>query len=224
MLNVSSVYREGMKEAPRGQARDPGKRDESEERLRGLRLHAAFRRPAEGGREGRRWPTGHPALDEALGGGLPGGGLVEVFGERSSGRTSFLLGCVAAATRRRELVAWIDGSNALDPESAALAGVVLSRFIWLRPGESGGEDRVFRAAEILMTGGAVQVVVLDLAGRSRFRADAARWFRLQRALRGRELVGVVMGQGGQGVGGAVRLRCFAARERGGSEGVGTAPE
>ena len=79
--------------------------------------------------------SGIPALD-ALTGGLPRGCLTEICGPASSGRTTVLLAALAAATRRGEFCAVIDASDALDPRSAAAAGVELDRLLWVRCGES----------------------------------------------------------------------------------------
>ena len=78
--------------------------------------------------------SGVSALD-ALTGGLPRGCLTEICGPASSGRTTLLLAAVAAATRRGEYCAVVDASDALDPQSAAAAGVELERLLWVRCGE-----------------------------------------------------------------------------------------
>jgi len=79
--------------------------------------------------------SGIPALD-ALTGGLPRGCLTELCGPASSGRTTVLLAALAAATRRGEFCALIDASDALDPHSAAAAGIDLDRLLWVRCSES----------------------------------------------------------------------------------------
>jgi hypothetical protein len=78
--------------------------------------------------------SGIPAID-ALTGGLPRGCLTEICGPASSGRTTFLLAALAAATRRGEFCTVVDASDALDPHSAASAGVALDRLLWVRCGE-----------------------------------------------------------------------------------------
>jgi hypothetical protein len=71
-------------------------------------------------------------LVDALTGGLPRGGLTEIFGPASSGRTSLLLSVLAEMTARREVCALVDATDTFDPESAAAAGVELSRVLWVR--------------------------------------------------------------------------------------------
>jgi recombination protein RecA len=78
--------------------------------------------------------SGAPAID-ALAGGLPRGCLTEICGPASSGRTTLLLAALAAATRRGEFCVVVDASDALDPHSAAAAGVELDRLLWVRCGE-----------------------------------------------------------------------------------------
>ena len=77
--------------------------------------------------------SGIPPLD-SLTGGLPRGCLTEVCGPPSSGRTSLLLAALAAATRRQEVCALVDASDALDPQFAAAAGIDLRRMLWVRCG------------------------------------------------------------------------------------------
>jgi len=79
-------------------------------------------------------PTGIPAVDELLDGGLPLGAITEVVGPECSGRTSFALSFLAGITQAEKVCAWIDVSDSLDPESAAAASVDLSRLLWVRCG------------------------------------------------------------------------------------------
>jgi recombination protein RecA len=78
--------------------------------------------------------TGIPSVDEMLDGGLPLGAITEIVGPDCSGRTSFALSFLSGMTQAGKVCAWIDVSNALQPESAAAAGVDLSRMLWVRCG------------------------------------------------------------------------------------------
>jgi hypothetical protein len=69
---------------------------------------------------------------DALTGGLPRGCLTEICGSASSGRTSILLASLANATRRGEVCAVVDASDALHPASAASAGIEMGRLLWVR--------------------------------------------------------------------------------------------
>src|ERR1700759_2231252 len=75
--------------------------------------------------------TGVPTLD-ALTGGLPRGGLSEVSGSASSGRTGVMLAALATATQQEEVCALVDASDSFDPASARAAGVNLDRLLWVR--------------------------------------------------------------------------------------------
>jgi hypothetical protein len=113
-----------------------------------------------------RLPTGLGPLDAAIGGGLPRERVTEVAGPRSGGRTGLACAVAARATGAGETIAWVDVEDALDPEAAADAGVVLARTLWVRPR---GPREGWRAAEILLRAGGFGLVVLDLdegAGRA----------------------------------------------------------
>lgn len=75
--------------------------------------------------------TGIAGID-ARTGGLPRGCLAEVYGPASSGRTSFLLSTLAAATRRQEACALIDVSDAFHPQSGEDAGINFHNLLWVR--------------------------------------------------------------------------------------------
>lgn len=79
-------------------------------------------------------PTGITELDERLGGGLPLGSISEMTGPECSGRTSLALSLIAGLTQAGRVCAWVDVSDALDPESAAASGVALERLLWVRCG------------------------------------------------------------------------------------------
>jgi hypothetical protein len=79
--------------------------------------------------------TGVREID-GLTGGFPRGCLSEICGPSSSGRTSVLLSALAAATRRQEICALVDTTDALDATSAVVAGVELERLLWIRCGRA----------------------------------------------------------------------------------------
>ena len=79
-------------------------------------------------------PTGVDAVNELLQGGLPLGAISEFVGPECSGRTSLALSFIAQVTRAGNVCAWIDVCDALQPESAAEAGIDLERLLWVRCG------------------------------------------------------------------------------------------
>jgi hypothetical protein len=114
-----------------------------------------------------RCPTGLGEVDRLLGGGFPRGGLSEIAGPPSSGRTSLALALLAAATVRGEMAALVDAADAFDPPSAEAAGVALPRLLWVRPP---GLAEALRSASHLLASRGFAVVVMDLAASGTARA------------------------------------------------------
>jgi hypothetical protein len=152
-------------------------------------------------------PSGVSALDARLGGGFPRGQLSEVIGPRSSGRTSLLLQTIAAATARGELVALVDALDMFDVESAAAAGVDLTRLLWIRGHLVTNQglcrelnqraiEQAIRAFTLVLQAGNFGLVVFDVAEAP---ADAVRrlpfttWLRLQRMVEGSQTACVLLG-------------------------------
>jgi hypothetical protein len=107
----------------------------------------------------RRFTSGVAAVDALCDGGVPRGRISELLGPASSGKTSLLLTCLAAATRRGELAAWVDLADALHPASVAHAGADLQRVLWVRPPAL---TAALRCTELLLHAGGFAVVALDL--------------------------------------------------------------
>ena len=125
-------------------------------------------------------PTGMPAVDALLGGGIPRGRLCEIAGPPSAGRTSLALSILARATAALEVCALVDVADGFDPDSAEAAGVALERVLWARPPARAGLSDALRATSRLLDARGFAVVLLDPAGREREVSRAA-WSRLARA-------------------------------------------
>jgi len=131
--------------------------------------------------------SGIVAMD-ALTGGLPRGCLTEICGPASSGRTTLLLAALAAATRRGECCVLVDASDALDPQSAAAAGVELDRLLWVRCGKNSPEkslEQLLRATDLLLESGGLGLIALDLGDlppQAARRIPLTTWFRFRRAV------------------------------------------
>jgi recombination protein RecA len=149
------------------------------------------------------------AIDD-LTGGLPCGCLSEICGPASSGRTGVLLAALAAATRREEVCALVDTTDAFDPVSAAAAGVDFERLLWVRCGDRrpGGLDfrpqtsdlksdargptpevrpleHALRVTDLLLQSGGFGLVAIDLGDvplHTARRVPLTTWFRFQRAV------------------------------------------
>ena len=87
------------------------------------------------------------------------GGITEIFGRASSGRTSLLAACLREVTRRGALAALVDTDQVFDPVGAARAGVELSRVLWVRCGRR--PERALRAADLLVRCPGFALVALD---------------------------------------------------------------
>ncbi|MBW4637202.1 MAG: recombinase RecA [Gloeocapsa sp. UFS-A4-WI-NPMV-4B04] len=103
-------------------------------------------------------PSGALTLDLALGGGLPKGRVIEIYGPESSGKTTVALHAVAEVQKNGGIAAYVDAEHALDPTYAAALGVDINNLLISQPdtGESALEivDQLVRSA-------AVDVVVID---------------------------------------------------------------
>jgi recombination protein RecA len=67
--------------------------------------------------------SGALTLDLALGGGLPKGRVIEIYGPESSGKTTLALHAVAEVQKSGGTAAFVDAEHALDPTYAAALGV-----------------------------------------------------------------------------------------------------
>jgi hypothetical protein len=114
---------------------------------------------------------------------LPRGCLTEVFGPASSGRTTVLYAALAASTAREEVCALVDADDAFDPASAAAAGVLLDRVLWVRCRHQA--EHGLKAADLLIQGGGFGLVAMDLGdtpAETARRISLTSWFRLRRAV------------------------------------------
>ncbi len=85
--------------------------------------------------------TGIATADTMLEGGIPRGSITEISGAASTGRTSFVLSVISSVTQSEAACAWVDAHDALSPQSAAAAGIVLARLLWLRTKPMSTEQR-----------------------------------------------------------------------------------
>jgi hypothetical protein len=127
-------------------------------------------------------PCGIESVD-SLTGGFPRGGISELIGPESSGRTTLVHALLAASTSRGEICCYIDTHDNFDPQTAAAAGVALPQLVWIRCG--GNAEHAFKAADSILHAGGFGVVALDLARitpRVANRIPLSYWYRFRRAL------------------------------------------
>ncbi|MBE9041986.1 recombinase RecA [Oscillatoriales cyanobacterium LEGE 11467] len=103
-------------------------------------------------------PSGALTLDLALGGGLPKGRVIEIYGPESSGKTTLALHAIAEVQKAGGIAAFVDAEHALDPTYASAVGVDIANLLVSQPdtGEMGLEivDQLVRSV-------AVDLVVVD---------------------------------------------------------------
>lgn len=105
-----------------------------------------------------RISTGALTLDIALGGGVPRGRIVEVYGPESSGKTTLVQHIIANAQAKGGTCAFIDAEHALDADYASATGVDVESLLFSQP--SCGEEALEIAARLVHSG-EVAVVVVD---------------------------------------------------------------
>ena len=103
-------------------------------------------------------PTGSLSLDLALGGGIPKGRIVEIYGPESSGKTTVCLHAVAEVQKAGGTAAYIDAEHALDPAYAKRLGVNTEDLLISQP-DSG--EQALEILETLVRSNAVDIVVID---------------------------------------------------------------
>jgi recombination protein RecA len=103
-------------------------------------------------------PTGSLSLDIALGGGIPLGRIIEIYGPESSGKTTLSLHVLAEIQKKGGTAAFVDAEHALDPEYASKIGVDLDDLLVSQP-DTG--EQALEITETLVRSGAVDIVVVD---------------------------------------------------------------
>ena len=103
-------------------------------------------------------PTGSISLDIALGGGIPQGRIIEIYGPESSGKTTLSLHIVSELQKKGGTAAFVDAEHALDPEYAKKIGVKTNDLIISQP-DSG--EQALEIVEALVRSEAVDMVVVD---------------------------------------------------------------
>lgn len=102
--------------------------------------------------------SGSLALDQALGGGIPKGRIIEVFAPESSGKTTLTLHMIAEIQKNGGIAGFIDAEHALDPVYASNLGVDINNLYISQP-DSG--EQALEIAETMVRSGALDLVVID---------------------------------------------------------------
>ena len=126
-----------------------------------------------------RLVTGLPAIDEAIGGGLPKSSITELSSPQVSAGTALLVyNLLEGARRDGYFLALVDGRDSFDPQP--LGDQRLRNLLWVRCTKA--LDAV-KAADLLLRDGNFPLVVLDLvlnASAELRKIPQTSWYRLQR--------------------------------------------
>ncbi|MEK7594378.1 MAG: recombinase RecA [Patescibacteria group bacterium] len=102
--------------------------------------------------------TGSLSLDIALGGGIPRGRVIEIYGPESSGKTTLTLHAIAQVQKSGGTAAFIDAEHALDPVYAKRIGVDVENLLLSQPDNG---EQALEIVETLVRSNAVDLIVVD---------------------------------------------------------------
>jgi recombination protein RecA len=103
-------------------------------------------------------PTGSLSVDLALGGGVPVGRIIEIYGPESSGKTTVTLHIIAEIQKKGGTAAFIDAEHALDPGYAKRIGVDVENLLLSQPDNG---EQALEIVETLVRSNAVDLIVVD---------------------------------------------------------------
>lgn len=102
--------------------------------------------------------SGAITLDLALGGGLPKGRIIEIYGPESSGKTTLALHAVAEVQKSGGVAAFVDAEHALDPTYSSALGVDIANLLVSQPDNG---EAALEIVDQLVRSAAVDIVVID---------------------------------------------------------------
>ena len=105
----------------------------------------------------QRISTGCYALDKSMGGGVPIGRIIEIFGPESSGKSTLCLEIIAQFQKQGKIVGYIDTQFSFDPMYAKALGVDLDSIILAQP--NSGEQAFNIALDMIENG--VELLIMD---------------------------------------------------------------
>jgi recombination protein RecA len=103
-------------------------------------------------------PSGALTLDLALGGGIPKGRVIEIYGPESSGKTTLALHAVAEVQKSGGVAAYVDAEHALDPIYSAALGVDIANLLITQP-DTG--EQALEIVDQLVRSTAIDIIVVD---------------------------------------------------------------
>jgi recombination protein RecA len=105
-------------------------------------------------------PTGISPIDDLLGGGIPYGRFIEIFGNYSTLKTYVGLRAIAMCQAKGELAALVDTEHSFDPKWAKECGVILDGPNGLVLKQPDSAEEAMDICEVLIRGG-VNLIVFD---------------------------------------------------------------
>ncbi len=104
------------------------------------------------------FPSGSVSLDIALGGGIPRGRIIEIYGPESSGKTTVTLHAIAEIQKLGGTAAFVDAEHALDPVYSRRIGVDIEKLLVSQPDNG---EQALEIVETLVRSNAVDLIVVD---------------------------------------------------------------
>lgn len=105
-----------------------------------------------------KFSSGSIGLDLALGGGIPKGRIIEVYGPESAGKTTLTLHMIAEVQKAGGIAGFIDAEHALDPVYAKNIGVNIDELYISQPDYG---EQALEIADSMIRSGAVDIIVVD---------------------------------------------------------------
>lgn len=105
-----------------------------------------------------RVSTGCISLDQAIGGGLPRGRIIEIFGQSSSGKSSLCLSITKQFQDLGEKVAYLDAEQVYDKHYGQLNGIDHKDLIFAQPEYT---EQLFFVLESLIDSEEIGLVIVD---------------------------------------------------------------
>jgi recombination protein RecA len=102
--------------------------------------------------------SGALTLDLALGGGLPKGRVIEIYGPERSGKTTLALHAIAEIQKAGGVAAFVDAEHALDPTYSDVLGVDIQNLLISQP-DTG--EVALEIVDQLVRSAAVDIIVID---------------------------------------------------------------
>lgn len=102
--------------------------------------------------------SGALTLDLALGGGLPKGRVIEIYGPESSGKTTLALHAIAEVQKAGGVAAFVDAEHALDPTYSDVLGVDIQNLLISQP-DTG--EIALEIVDQLVRSTVVDIIVID---------------------------------------------------------------